>query len=276
MSFVAFPKIPRLSNIEMTITQKLHGTNACVHIFEGDQDMGGDTRIEIKAQSRTRNVTPEDDNFGFAAWVEKNAAELIEKLGLGYHYGEWVGPGINSGEGLPEKRFVLFDFWKYPEDRPLPPQVMVVPVLYRGPLITTKIDETMTELKTGGSKLVPGFMRPEGIVISIMGNRVKKVFEAEETKWTGAPKVGGLKVEDPDVSHLLQPIRLEKILSRDESYMKEYPKSLPSIAAAYVTDLESEGQMPQDKDELRRIKKALGGVLFLFLKIKIKEWFGRE
>ncbi len=60
--------------------------------------------------SRTRWITAQDDNHGFARWVEGNKQELL-KLGAGRHFGEWWGSGIQRGYGLQkgEKRFSLFN-----------------------------------------------------------------------------------------------------------------------------------------------------------------------
>jgi hypothetical protein len=58
--FQPFPKLARLSR-EMTITEKIDGTNAQVFVTEEGQVFAG---------SRTRWVTPENDNYGFAAWVK--------------------------------------------------------------------------------------------------------------------------------------------------------------------------------------------------------------
>ena len=73
--FQAFPKIHRL-NREVIVTEKIDGTNALVWI--------SDDSTEARAGSRSRWITPEDDNFGFASWVRHNAEEL-RGLGPGYH-----------------------------------------------------------------------------------------------------------------------------------------------------------------------------------------------
>lgn len=283
MEFKAFEKIPALHKIEMSITQKCHGSNALVAIEEVTDINSSTERLEelvehdmkvyrIRAGSRTRWIYPSDDNYGFAAFVNKNKEEFVSKLGPGRHFGEWTGLGINSGEGLDKKVLVLFNFWECPPERPLPPNTVVVPVLYQGALDLTKIDEVMLDLKTNGSKLCPGFMRPEGVVITMLGHKVKKVFESEETKWRGADK----KYKDdkeakshPDVDKylpLLQPIRMEKLLSKDERYLREFPKSLPDICRDYLADLVSENQLQGDEDELKLARKALGSELFKFAK----------
>ena len=114
MEFVEFPKIARLKR-ECMISEKIDGTNAQVFIRElaDDDVMPTDTplvavrgKLLIYAGSRSRWITPKDDNFGFAAWVEVHADELVS-LGIGNHYGEWWGAGIQRRYGLSEKRFSL-------------------------------------------------------------------------------------------------------------------------------------------------------------------------
>ncbi len=259
----------------------VHNSNASITIFEvveqsGFQPLGNsyvninDKTYFIRAASRTRWIFPGDDNYGFAAWVDANKVALIEKLGMGTHFGEWAGPGINSGEGLKVKTFTLFDYHRYPRDEAgnydLPENVTVVPVLYFGPIDMTKIDEVMADLKTNGSKLSPGFMRPEGVVVNINGDRYKKVFDPEETQWTGASKA---KVEKPgviDYSYLLQPIRLEKLLSREESYRLNFPSTMPQICKEYVADLIKEGQIVGDEDEVKAITKGASKQIFQFIR----------
>ncbi len=283
MEFKSFEKIPRFSRVNMQVTQKIHGTNAAIviHKFEGDPtslELGSayqivdDTWYQVKCQSRNKFIIPGDDNYGFAAFVFANVTEFIEKLGPGVHYGEWAGPGINSGEGLKEKTFVLFDFWKYPPERTLPPQTKVVPLLYDGPFDQFHLDTLLLVLKNQGSRLVPGFMRPEGVVVRVLGQRLKLVFEAEETQWKRPDKSYIPKKEKVpfQYDHLLQPIRLEKLLSRDENYLKDYPASLPKICQDYVKDLIDEGhQIVGDDDQVEATKKALGGDLFKFVKYQI-------
>ena len=287
MEFKAFEKINSLRKVEMVITQKIHGTNAQVFIIERQSNlvlindveqvdpsvvMVDGKYYELRCGSRTRWIYPGDDNYGFAAFVDQHKEEFIRKLGVGQHFGEWAGLGINSGEGLDKKVFVLFDFWKYPPERELPPGCVVVPVLYKGVFDLGKIEEVMTDLKTNGSKLVPGFMRPEGIVINTMGARLKKVFEAEETQWKrGDEKAKAIKEEQANLAltqfgHLFQPIRMEKLLSRDEKYIREFPASLPIICKDYIEDLIAEGQIVGDEGYIKSVRKVLGSELFKFAK----------
>jgi len=286
MEFKAFPKIQSLSKTEMYITQKIHGTNAQVFILPTDSDgefpAGSmihideivkidDKKFAVRAGSRTRWIYPEDDNFGFATFVRANKEMFARSLGPGQHFGEWAGPGINSGEGLSQKTLVLFDFWKYPPEHVMPPQTTVVPVLYKGLFDLKQIDTSFEELRTKGSSLVPGFMCPEGIVVSVLGTRLKRVFDPEDTQWR-KPSETKAKTELMSVSHLLQPIRMEKLLSKDERYIRDFPKSLSELCSAYISDLIEEGQITGNKDEIKATQKALGSQLFSFAKQAIAEY----
>lgn len=100
LEFKPWPKISRDNPFNVTITEKIDGTNACIIIQDG---------LLVGVQSRKRFITTLDDNYGFAAWVCENENELL-KLGDGYHYGEWAGPGIQKNpHDLNEKTFFLFN-----------------------------------------------------------------------------------------------------------------------------------------------------------------------
>jgi len=161
MIFEAFPKIPRI-NRDVIITEKIDGTNACIAIAD-DFD-------ELKVGSRSRWITPEDDNFGFARWVKENEDEC-RKLGPGIHYGEWWGAGIQRKYGLTEKRFSLFNTFRWADENVRPKCMSIVPVLYQGPLLNGNfdriysVDRMLNHLIVNGSVAAPGFMKPEGVVI---------------------------------------------------------------------------------------------------------------
>lgn len=155
------PKIARLSR-ECVITEKLDGTNAQIFIDE-------ETKT-VRAASKNRWITPEDDNYGFARWVEEHREELLQ-LGPGRHFGEWWGRGIQRNYGLPEKRFSLFNvhrwdpFFNLDTTDHRPDCCYVVPVLWRGEFDTCVISTVLKSLEQRGSVAVTGFMDPEGIVI---------------------------------------------------------------------------------------------------------------
>ena len=151
--FEEFPKIPRLHRM-CVITEKIDGTNACVFVADDGAVLAG---------SRSRWITPEDDNFGFARWVREHEEELRTGLGFGRHYGEWWGAGIQRRYGLTEKRFSLFNTLRWADVHPA--CCSVVPVLYRGPFTTGVVTEVLARLCASGSAAAPGFMKPEGVVI---------------------------------------------------------------------------------------------------------------
>ena len=167
--FAPFPKITRLSR-ECMITEKIDGTNAQICITpEGKMLVG----------SRTRWLTPEADNFGFASWAYANAAELTRGLAVGRHYGEWWGGKIQRGYGVADKRFSLFNAKRWTECLP-PACCSVVPILYNGPFDTSAIGAVMKMLKASGSQAAPGYMNPEGIVMYFQGIYFKKTFEYDD------------------------------------------------------------------------------------------------
>lgn len=151
--FKAWPKIPRWQNESYVITEKIDGTNGCIIITEDG---------DIFAQSRTRilDESSDGDNFGFCKWVVGNKDELL-KLGVGYHYGEWWGQGIQRNYGLKERVFSLFNIWQ-PE---WPECVRKVPV------VENKLEKALERLNRIGSIAAPGFMKPEGLVMLATENR---------------------------------------------------------------------------------------------------------
>lgn len=169
-TFIPFPKIGRLSR-DIIVTEKIDGTNACIHIPEAGRWMVG---------SRTRWITPDDDNFGFAAWVRDNAEDL-SRLGVGTHFGEWWGAGIQRRYGLKEKRFSLFNVSRWNQETK-PSCCHVVPTLYVGDFDTAAIRDTMAQLLSSGSLAAPGFMKPEGVVIfhTQSGALFKKTYEKDD------------------------------------------------------------------------------------------------
>lgn len=168
--FKPFPSIARLSR-DIVITEKLDGTNAIIKI---------DAAGNITAGSRTRWITPQDDNYGFAKWVEINKQDLLS-LGEGTHFGEWWGAGIQCKYNIGEKRFSLFNVGRW-NDENKPKCCHAVPTLYIGDFDTDKINQVMEDLKNEGSVASPGFMQPEGIVIYHKHSNTlfKKTFKNDE------------------------------------------------------------------------------------------------
>lgn len=155
--FSAFPKMPRL-NREVIVTEKIDGTNAQVFI--------ADDGVTMLVGSRTRWITPEQDNFGFARWAADNRDELL-KLGPGRHFGEWWGHGIQRAYGMTkgERRFSLFNVSRWADNAVRPTCCHVVPELFRGPFSTNVVARCIEGLRTDGSVVAPGFMQPEGVIV---------------------------------------------------------------------------------------------------------------
>lgn len=119
--FVKFPSIESFSTVRRSALKydyidnipyrgkvKLHGTNAAVRVSPSGA---------VVAQSRSKDLNLQDDNYGFAAWVEEYK-ELWAQLSNASQnqlttviFGEWIGPGIQSGVAcskIPNKVFAVF------------------------------------------------------------------------------------------------------------------------------------------------------------------------
>lgn len=195
MEFQEFPKMARFSR-EVIVTEKIDGTNAAVVIEDGligETPPNAITKIgnmNIYAQSRTRFITPQDDNAGFARWVVEHAEELL-KLGAGRHFGEWYGSGIQRNYGLQEKRLALFNVSRWDDEAVRPACCHVVPTLWRGNFSDLDAGLLLGELDAFGSQAVPGFLRPEGIVVFHVaaGIGFKKTIDKDEIPKSVAEKL---------------------------------------------------------------------------------------
>lgn len=193
IDFREFPKIARLSRL-CTVTEKIDGTNASVYIGPGEM---GDSQIlatnhdeqvgsvVMKVGSRTRWITPNDDNHGFARWAQEHAEQLWA-LGPGHHFGEWWGQGIQRKYGLTEKRWSLFNTHRWSDDSVRPACCHVVPVLATGVFSSIMVEAQIERLRADGSVAAPGFMKPEGVVVWHDAACVafKKTLDKDE-EWKG-------------------------------------------------------------------------------------------
>lgn len=109
-----------LPKLKFTGSVKLHGTNAA--IVSQPDGQGGDTHF----QSRERILSITSDNAGFCMFGERirqngDLDKLMCNVLLKYPesvnktiavYGEWAGPGVQSGVGIsmiPNKKFFVFN-----------------------------------------------------------------------------------------------------------------------------------------------------------------------
>lgn len=209
ITFESWPKTARHYR-DITITEKIDGTNAAIGIVElheadlnensepidpniinyQEVELDGVWRVMgVYAQSRNRLIRPgkATDNAGFAGWVSQNAAQLVELLNPGLHYGEWWGQGIQRNYGLKEKRFSLFNTHAhrgiYERSNGL---LRSVPVLYQGPNQGARVEEAMQYLAEYGSEAETGFANPEGVCVYHSASKqvTKVTFEHDNTgKW---------------------------------------------------------------------------------------------
>lgn len=208
--FTPFPKIPRL-NRDIIITEKIDGTNAAIVVErELNENVGSSqpgilladlhplSGLVVRAQSRNRFISPENDNHGFARWVFTNADALASLLGEGIHFGEWWGKGVqDTYKGIDGKRFSLFNVSRWREVNveiggvPVKP----VPILYEGPWFDAEASiggdvwapwAALDALRDGGSHAAPG-CKAEGIVVyHTAGNVLFKATLENDEKPKGA------------------------------------------------------------------------------------------
>jgi hypothetical protein len=180
-------------NRDVVVTEKIDGTNASVYI-----DTSNGTFL---TGSRTRWITPEADNFGFAKWAHDHRDELLQ-LGDGHHFGEWWGSGIQRNYGLDHKKFSLFNVgrWKTVCSEaeglePAPGCCGVVPTLWQGTFahFMFQLDDILDTLRDEGSVAAPGFMKPEGIVVYHTAARTTFKVTLEKDEQPKGAALGGAK-----------------------------------------------------------------------------------
>lgn len=190
IDFNPYPKTARLYR-EVIISEKIDGTNSAVVIAEGAEPSGPDNVhvtvdgnvYTVKAQSRNRFIAPGADNYGFAAWVWDNAEALTATLGVGIHFGEWWGKGIQRGYSMTGRRFSLFNVTRWQTaDLAAVPELRTVPVLYVGPLSDYAVSGALQRMSMLGSEAahregVPGKHAAEGVIVwHTAANRAFKVL----------------------------------------------------------------------------------------------------
>ncbi len=198
MTYPAFNKIPRLEKLRWSITEKIDGTNGLIYICDKAASEPDDvllaqlnavwenTDYVVCAGSRSRWLNPGvkgGDNYGFAAWVVTNVEQLIGLLGAGYHYGEWWGRGIQRRYGQEEKRFTLFDPFRYEHLPQADEPDAGGCIISRAPLLASGTGTEVFELALTSaikrlrrfSVAAPDFLGPEGVVVRI-GDSLHKVI----------------------------------------------------------------------------------------------------
>lgn len=88
--------------IDFGLKIKIHGSNACVRIEPNGNVVG---------QKRSSDVAVGRDNAGFAVWVDlrrRYFESLCRSDRTIYIYGEWAGPGVQSGVACSETPTKMF------------------------------------------------------------------------------------------------------------------------------------------------------------------------
>jgi len=192
--YPAWGSTPRLHR-GYIVTEKIDGTNGLISIEVVDPTSVGSTGLAVvvqtgeatylvRAGSRTRWLGDGQENHGFWAWVKENALTLVNDLGEGLHYGEWFGKGINSGYGLDEKYFALFNSHRWEGSSFTTPNLTVVPVLHKGDNaanLNEVVENLIADLATFGSHARPGALA-EGIIIFHVasGQKFKVTIQNDE------------------------------------------------------------------------------------------------
>lgn len=193
--FQDYGKIPRWANEHVWVSEKIDGSNSAVVIERQEEQRETDAVVRyvyvddvayvVRAQSRKRFLLPgkQTDNFGFAQYVFDNAEALVKTLGVGRHYGEYWGSGIQRGYGMVngERWFSLFptsrvsrSFQNY-HDILTVPQLNIVPELYSGPWSGNVIEDCLDVLRDHGTFASNGAGQAEGVVVTfkLSGARYK-------------------------------------------------------------------------------------------------------
>lgn len=125
--FVKFPSIESFAHVWKYMTRKMdpqpmfYGAKVKLHGTNGGVRVNADG--SVVAQSRSRDLSAEDDNYGFAKWVAQNAhnfrinpqimqgADGAEDIKHVTYFGEWAGNGIQNKDAvtqLSNKFFFIF------------------------------------------------------------------------------------------------------------------------------------------------------------------------
>ena len=266
MEFRKYQHIEKIGTLETdglldgvcSVFYKIDGTNASVW-----KSAGGD----ICCGSRNRELSLENDNQGFAAWVEENE-ERFEKFFLSNPdcvlYGEWLVPhSLKTYRDDAWRDFYAFDVWSDELDVHCEFDVYSghlenAGINYVPPLATIKnpTHEELTRFleKTGEFLVKDGEGKGEGIVVKnydyrnrfgrqTWGKIVTNEFKERHHKELGAPAVNNtLSVEEKIVEEFLSEAFIEKeiakIIAENEGFWhnKFLPRLFGVVQFEFVKD----------------------------------------
>lgn len=184
--FPKFPSIERFDNLRCFITEKIDGTNGLIEVScQG-----------VKFGSRNKWLSNGDDNFGFYAYFSQYVDDMVawyHRNAPGYNwepvriYGEWFGKGIQRGYDLKERKFMPFSYGLAEDiEGVFAPNIVLPEFLYQGKFSREVLNNCMNSLKEEGSQVVPGYMKPEGVVVYFPDYEfsLKETFDGPKWKET--------------------------------------------------------------------------------------------
>lgn len=261
MTFVKYPHLERLGTTEVEditfgtchVFYKIDGTNASVW-YEG----------QLRAGSRNRELTVDNDNAGFAQWVmsESNRFEqLFEEYPGLYLYGEWLVPhSLKTYADDAWRKFYIFDVWdktKFLPYEDYQPILKKYGLDYIPPLAVCKnpsVDQLYSLLERTGEFLIKdGAGRGEGLVVKnydwknkfdrqVWAKLVTNEFKEKAHKEMGAPLIQGSRlIEETIVDEFCTEefIKKEKAKLENEvgSWKSEYiPKLLGVVYYTFIQE----------------------------------------
>lgn len=172
---VAWPKTTR-GYSKVTATEKINGANVAIHIekfpfYVGNRGLHKTESIEqrycwnLSAQSRNRMAYIGEDTVGIANWVDQRIETLVDDLGEGIHYGEFVKK---------QDKVYLFNTGRWSDVEFTTAGLDIVPVLFEGEMYPGMVEELLDDLRNNGSRVMDS--PPEGICVFWHGDRTVKKY----------------------------------------------------------------------------------------------------
>lgn len=256
--FVKYPHIERLGTDEVEgilqgnvhVFPKIDGTNASVWLKEDGT---------IGTGSRKREVTPEDDNQGFAAYIKANEGayrNLFANFPDLRLYGEWLVPhSLKTYRGDAWRKFYVFDVYSSDTESFLEYDVYIKILDSLGidyiPLQVVAKNPTqewlLGQLEANTYLIRDGESVGEGIVLKRYGfvNKygrttwakiVRNEFKEQNKKAFGAPTVEMYNLEY-EISQMLTEHVVQKVLAELQPWSsKRIPELLNRVWHEFVTE----------------------------------------
>ena len=235
---------------------KIDGTNASVWYDERGLHFG----------SRSREITPDDDNQGFAAWASQSDAlkEYFNRFGHHRLYGEWLVPHTLKGYREDAwRRFYVFDvtvgegddheYLPYDRYQPLVEQCGIDYVTLMAVCENATLDQFIRALDANTFLMQDGKGAGEGVVLKNYSYRnkygrvtwaklVRAEFKDKHRRTMGVPIIKGTKLVEEELTVVYCTdafVKKEhgKIVAEKEGWSSRYiPELLGRVWHAFVTE----------------------------------------